>query len=511
MATPAPDVHGSQGTRSIVPLAMLLLGSLLIGFSHGQWLAPLAAWLGPALVLRYARDHSVGRGYLLVLLGQVLAIFIGFGDFFPAPMGIFIVVGYGFLLSLPYLADRLLNSRLPGFAATLAYPLAATTLEFVTIHANPMGTWGSTGFTQYGVLPVMQLASLTGMIGITFMMGWFAAVANWVWENRSDPGGLWKGVVAFGSALALVLAFGYARLNLAPPTATGETVRVAGITAQGLDAVSEQTAAQDINPLSPAAQGILQRHWEAYFDATEREAATGARVIVWAEASGLVPLPDEAARVAEAQDLARKYGLYLAVPMVTGDPETGTWLDNKLVLINPSGQVAFEHIKYGGALLEVTRAGDGVLQQEATPFGILSGVICYDMDYPAVIRQTGQKGVGLLLVPSRDWREIDPVHSHMAVFRGVENGMSVVRQVDTGLSIAADAYGRVLAQTDYFGAEDRTMVVQVPTRHVPTIYSMFGSWLEWLAPIGFLVLVGYALLRKPAGAPLAAPADERQA
>jgi apolipoprotein N-acyltransferase len=154
-----------------------------------------------------------------------------------------------------------------------------------------------------------------------------------------------------------------------------------------------------------------------------------------------------------------------------------------------------DHIKYGGAITEGNRlVGDGQLQSVTTPFGVLSGVICYDLDYPAVIRQVGQKGTGLLLVPSKDWREIDPIHSHMAVFSAVENGTSLVRQTDTGLSLASDPYGRILTQTDFFGATDRTMVAQVPMKHVATIYTAFGRYLEWLAPIGFLFVIGWALI-----------------
>jgi hypothetical protein len=56
-----------RATKLGMSLVMLLAGSLLVAFSMGRWLAPLAAWIGPALIIRYARDHKVGRGYLLVL------------------------------------------------------------------------------------------------------------------------------------------------------------------------------------------------------------------------------------------------------------------------------------------------------------------------------------------------------------------------------------------------------------------------------------------------------------
>ena len=72
--------------------------------------------------------------------------------------------------------------------------------------------------------------------------------------------------------------------------------------------------------------------------------------------------------------------------------------------------------------------------------------------------------------------------------------MSLVRQTNGGLSIAVDPYGHVLAQTDFFGATDRTMVAQVPVRHVATLYTSFGRWFEWLCVAGFLFVVAWALI-----------------
>jgi apolipoprotein N-acyltransferase len=479
----------SSKTFSIL---MLLAGSLLVGFSMGRWLAPLAAWIGPVLILRFTRDHKVGRGYLLVLAACIVAMMIAIGAFFSPPTGVFIVVLYGFLWSLPYLADRLVSPQLRGFSGTFVYPLAATALEFLNIHTNPMGTWGATGFTQYGVLPLMQLASVTGMIGITFLMGWFAALANWAWENRGRGGEVFRGIAAFGIVLAAVYVFGSLRLNLAPTSETDGTVRVAGITAKSTSEGKSDIRALDVQPFR-----------DVYFSETVREAQAGASVIVWPELAGFGPASNEPSLIARAQDVARQNRIYLAVSLLTYYPNTGSDTgqpgENKLLLIDPTGAIVLEHVKYGGHILETYRInGDGTLKTVATPFGVLSGVICWDMDYPAVIQQSGQNGTGLMLIPSQDWLEIDPVHSHMAVFRAIENGMSIVRQTDAGLSIAADAYGRVLAQTDFFGSTDRTMVAQVPTKHVATLYTAIGRYFEWLCLVGFLVVTGRALIvRRP--------------
>jgi len=82
----------------------------------------------------------------------------------------------------------------------------------------------------------------------------------------------------------------------------------------------------------------------------------------------------------------------------------------------------------------------------------------------------------------------------MAVFHAIENGMSLVRQTDRGMSLAADPYGRVLAQTDFFGSTDRTLVAQVPVRHVATVYTALGRWFGWVCLAGFLVIIVRALI-----------------
>jgi len=488
----------NKQSNKVLSLLMLVVGMLLVGFSAGRWLAPLAAWIGPVLIMRFYRDHRPGRGFLLLIAIYTLAFLIGFGriwttfnlgPWFAPILGVF----YGFLWSLPLLADRLANSRLPGFSSTLVYPLAATSLEFVNIHTNPVGTWGATGFSQYGDLALMQLASVTGMVGITFLMGWFASVVNWAWENQRQGGGMLKGLAAFGVVLVAVYAFGFLRLNLAPLTATDETVRVAGVIAESQSTFFEN--AGELNSLD-AAPMVVQAHWDVYFDETVREAKAGARLVLWPEYAGLTSGTQSTTLITRAQEVARENGIYLGLSVGIFYPsDTGQLAENKLLLIDPSGEIVLEHFKYGGHIFEGNRIqGDGKLQTVNTPFGNVSGIICYDADYPAVVQQVGLDGTGLLLVPSADWLEIDPVHTYMAVFRAIENGTSLIRVTERGLSIVVDPYGRPLAQTDFFGAADRTLVAQVPVKHVATIYTAFGRWFEWLCLAGFVIVIAWALI-----------------
>jgi apolipoprotein N-acyltransferase len=116
------------GTKreKIASVVMVLVGGLLVAFSMGRWLAPLAGWVGPVLIIRYARDHKVWRGYAVVLAAYIMAIFIAFFSIWwgglPRVMAPFLVVGIGFLWSLPYLADRLISPRIGGFWGTFVFP-----------------------------------------------------------------------------------------------------------------------------------------------------------------------------------------------------------------------------------------------------------------------------------------------------------------------------------------------------------------------------------------------------
>ncbi len=185
-------------------------------------------------------------------------------------------------------------------------------------------------------------------------------------------------------------------------------------------------------------------------------------------------------------------------------------VENKLVVADPAGDIVLEHVKYGGNMLEGSLLGDGVLRTIETPYGTLSGIICWDTDFPSIVRQAGRNGTDILLSPAHDWREIDPIHAQMAVFRAIENGISVVRQADQGRSITADPYGRVLAEMDHFTASERVMVAQVPTNGVFTVYPVIGDLFGWLSVVGFVVVAIWAVVRGPKAARTAPPQPEGQ-
>jgi apolipoprotein N-acyltransferase len=475
----------------------LVIGTAMTLFSTGQWTIPLLIWLGGIFVIRFMRTQPVWRGYLLVWLTNYVVVSIAWwnilGYGMPLPMFL-ITMGISTLLigALPYLADRLLVPHLPGFAATLVYPLGVTAIEFLTISTNPLGSFGGQAYTQANSLVLMQLLSVTGMWGITFLVTWFATVVNYAWERSFSWTEIWRGVAIYAGIMLVVVAYGNIRLALFQPEAG--TMRVHGVTAvdmrqnwgnllgiasdQGWDAMRQQAA----------------NFQEDYFAATVREARAGAQLVLWPEMAVMVAAEDEPSFLARAQQIASQEGIYLAVGMGTVYQDDSPH-EVKLIVFDPTGQIVLEHYKYGGQSLEGFKPGDGILRTAETPYGTISGVICWDTNFHAPVRQAGRNGTDILLSPSLEFRAVDPMHAQMATFRAVENGVSLVRQADNGLSIATDPFGRTLAAVDHFATEDRVMVAQVPSQGVFTLYSVIGDLFSWLAVAGFATITVVGIVR----------------
>jgi apolipoprotein N-acyltransferase len=133
-----------------------------------------------------------------------------------------------------------------------------------------------------------------------------------------------------------------------------------------------------------------------------------------------------------------------------------------------------------------------------TPYGRISSLICFDMDFPSFTRNAGKTGIDLMFNPSSDWKDIDPMHTRMIEYRAIENGFSLVRIAAKGLSAAVDHQGRVLSKVDYFTTKDQPMISYIPDRGVRTIYSQAGDFTAWLSILG-LVFTVFLTLKKKVG------------
>src|SRR5512147_2520203 len=194
--------------------------------------------------------------------------------------------------------------------------------------------------------------------------------------------------------MLLVVTYGQARLWFAPTPA--QTVRVAGFTMVDWRA-KHQEMQQAFKTDMDTFRQMMEERYQLYFDATIKEARAGAKMISWPENAMTVAPEDEPALLARLGELAKQEGIYLAAPIV--EMTNGSPYANKLIIFDPQGQIVLEHYKYGG--VEPGRInGDGIFRTVQTPFGVISGIICWDIQFQSVVAQSGRNGTDILLMPT---------------------------------------------------------------------------------------------------------------
>jgi apolipoprotein N-acyltransferase len=164
-------------------------------------------------------------------------------------------------------------------------------------------------------------------------------------------------------------------------------------------------------------------------------------------------------------------------------------VENKAVLIDPSGSIAFSYRKshpVAGWEASIMKPGDGRLPIVSTAEGRMAAAICYDADFPELVRAIGRARADLFFLPANDWAAIKRIHFEMAAFRAIENGVPLVRAASSGISGAFDACGRVLGEADHFSGA-ANMVAQVPLGNVATVYARIGDLFAWLCVAGLAI------------------------
>jgi apolipoprotein N-acyltransferase len=347
---------------------------------------------------------------------------------------------------------------------------------------------------------MMQLASVTGLWGIAFLITWFGSTGAWVWGNGFNWSIVKVEVLVYAAVWGLVRLAGGARLAFAPLHTP--TVRVAGIGwpagvfdwSEVAPLVSDDSLTDE--QLELARQKLSALH-QRLLDDSRREARAGAKIVAWTESGAIVLAQDYPVLIEKAQQLAKEEGIYLLVATgVIHRERPQPRADNLAVLVTPQGEVAFTYRKVHEIppAFYVTQLGKGPICTYDSQYGRLAAAICFDHDHPGYLRQVGRAGADILLAPYGDWETIKNLHASMAAFRAIENGVSLIRPAIGGVSSAVDPYGRVLASMDEFAAEQRIMVAQVPVAGRHTLYAILGDWFAWLSAAGLLAMIIASIL-----------------
>ncbi|MGA3210949.1 MAG: nitrilase-related carbon-nitrogen hydrolase, partial [Terriglobales bacterium] len=411
--------------RNVAALLAVASTALMVWFGTGlepRW--PML-WLAPIPVLLFASRSS----WWSAGLAAGLAWFIGNLNLWNylkvvdvpvvARLAIFAVPALVFALAV--LLFRALMRRGATWSALFAFPATWVSCEYLFELISPHGTGGNLSYSQLNFLPVLQLASVTGPWGISFLLLFFpVGIAIGLHLCNSAPkrarriAGVGLGVTV------LVLLFGAVRLML---PVEGPKVRV------GLLA-SDQPA--NVDPADEGPETV--RLFHEYATEAEKLAVRGAQVIVLPEKLGVTVDPDTGDTDALFQALADRTRSQIVVGLIHVVPP-----------------VKYPAVKYNEALVFTAGAPQQSYHKhhmlppfesplepgtELTLLGESSGTrgiaICKDMDFTPLSRQYGEAGTGLMLVPAWDFVLDRWLHGHMSIMRGVEDGFSIVRAAKQG-------------------------------------------------------------------------------
>jgi apolipoprotein N-acyltransferase len=483
MTASAPSLPASPDL-SLSNRGLLALGALLVAIGAYRRGVGLAAWLAPVPFLLVMRRADRWRTRLLVLAVLAGATFVQVAKIMTAPLAVAAAVPFALAGALAgwlvLLATEAIRRRGGERAGLLAYAALSALVEWIRFHLSPLGAWGSAASMHADDLALAQLASVAGVAGIGLCAALVPATIAMLLAAPRTQARL-RAAIAVAAVLGLVHAWGAVRLF---SIQHGPTVRVAGVVTDvglgpdGLPSPAELAATEDV-----------------LFERTRTAAARGAQVIAWNEVATVVTPADEARIVARGAATARELGVELVMAYGVSE-RSPVWLDNKYVWFAADGAVVETYRKHHPVPGEPSMRGTAPLVAHDHPWGRAAGAICYDYDFPAMARAHGRLGAGLVVVPSSDWRGIDPFHTAIARLGAISGGFSLVRPVRWATSAAFDAYGRTRATMAGFGEDDgRIMMATVPVTSVPTLYRRFGDAPVVAVALAMLALAGLAIRR----------------
>ena len=435
-------------------------GAFAVGwlFGFGHFLAGLY-WIVNALLL-------FGWQFL-----PVYPIVIGF---LPALLAVFIALAAAALRLTPLDGP----ARIVAFAG---WWVAFEWLRAVLFTGFP---WNLAGYAWTFSDPMIQLASLGGVYGLSFVtVASFAMPALLAGRGRAKTALFSIGAAAL--AVAAVYGFGAARLSGAP-----------GLGADGVPGVVLRVVQPNV---SQSMKWNRARHEANFLHLLALSAGPGReRVthIVWPETAATFFLAEQPAALQAVSQVVPVGGLLLTGAPRRGDAGGERRLWNSLLAIDAAGRVTasfdkFHLVPLGEYVplkryLPLTKVVEGSSDYSAGPgprtlrlAGLppVSPLICYEAIFPGNVLDPSDRPQWLLNVTNDGWYGDSPgprQHFAIARLRAVEEGLPLVRSANTGISGVVDAYGRVTAKLDLglTGVVDATL----PRAIAPPIYGRFGNW-----------------------------------
>ncbi|MSN24556.1 MAG: apolipoprotein N-acyltransferase [Geobacter sp.] len=403
---------------------------------------------------------------------------------------------YGLSISIARLGEQ------AGIKAAFTLPVAWVAFDFVRSFLFSGFAWAMLGHSQFRTLPLIQIADLGGVYGITLLI----VLANVVLYRAMRAvfcSGIRYPVKSAITLLILLVAtlfYGFNQLRKDEVRTPEKPMRVALI--QG-------NIPQDVK-WSPEFRDSTV---DTYERLTRDASRGGVDLIVWPESAVPFFFQDEPQQAARIRNLARETNAYLLFGSPAHELRNGknTFL-NSAFMISPTGEttgradklhlVPFgEYVPLGNILTFINKIVVGIgdfapgekavlLETGNTKLGIQ---VCYEVIFPELAREYVRAGARVLVAITNDaWfgRSSAPYqHLSIAIFRAIETRTPLIRAANTGITAIVDKNGHISAMTGLFVEGYRTGEIEPGSGQ--SLYLKIGDAPAWIC---LLLTAGVALL-----------------
>ena len=484
------------------------LSGLLLIFSQPSFnLFPLA-WVGliPLLVclnLSSSWKTAFWCGYVAgatFFFGMTywIALLYPFANIFVTSLGCAALVAY--LAVYPAIFSALLF-RLQ-WKSDLRYifivPVIWTGLEWVRGWMLTGFPWGSMGYSQWNNPYAIQIASITGVHGVSFIIVLLnAAIANLICARPFWRRQLKAAALPF---FIVIASLAYGAFTISTPRKTAATIKIALV--PGNVPQDEKWDKQNLNKI-----------FKKYVNLIEKANAARADLIVLPETA--IPGAIFSAPNAYRQNLEQvlsdgQINLLIGAPHYNPDSK----VYNRVFLLSPDGEEAGSYSKMHlvpfGEYVPLGRYLPNLIQFKpyepgktvdifAVPLteDAQMGVsICFESVFPNHFRKFVKKGATVMGILTNDaWFEGTAApHQHFSVapLRAVENRVSVFRCANGGISCIIDPHGNIITEQIRPNSDQDFLIAHVPINEQQrTFYTRFGDWFPIICLAVSIILLFY--------------------
>jgi apolipoprotein N-acyltransferase len=487
----------------LVPVLWAIRGQPPVRAFFMGWLAGIVAHSGGFYWIIYMLQQFAAMAWPLAAFGLVL-----------------VAAANGFVFAAWAGATRYITEK-TGWSIVLVSPVIWTALEkfWPEVFPNYLGA------SQYKLTYLTQIADVTGVLGVSFLVVYINSVIFWMVEQRLDKRPFSpRPAMLFAAVIALVIGYGAVRVQMVDHSASAADKLKVALVQTNLD------ASQRYN----GTDRFLREHQEF---SREIKSAGAVDLIMWPE--NICFLDQGTLRQAY---LSRLIG-DVQIPTLFGaithiDQATTRRFYNSAVLVDGSGMVQGTYEKMVLVPLgEYIPLGDifPVLYSwsphssrlwpgenvEPLQLGkhLISVSVCYEDIFPGQINKLMEGGrdrrvpEAMFNMTDDSWygNTVEPTeHLALATFRSIEHRRSLVRTTNTGISAIVDPAGRI---TQSIGQWTKgSLVGEVPMMQGRTIYAVMGDWFGYLCIILALAGIGrsYQLTRKLGEVKKTAPGKARK-